>query len=104
MFTLTVQEAALLGLGVLASVLVAVGAALQRTANARRNKSAARAEARVMNRGVAADLEWDEWKVRFVDVARCSVLDNCARSTCNRSCIRQHRAGSGQPDVLVATA
>ena len=41
----------------------------------------------VLGRNVSADLEWDDWTSRFVDVARCSVFGPCARTTCSLRCI-----------------
>lgn len=87
MFSLTVPEVALLGLGVLASLIVVLVGALRTFPRAQRIISAT-VHCPLMGRPVTADLEWDEWKLRFVDVARCSVLGACARVTCNRRCIR----------------
>ena len=86
MFTLTVAEGTLMGLGILAALIVLVVGALRAFPRAQRIVPAI-VRCPLFDRAVAADLEWDEWTVRFVDVARCSVLGACASVTCNRRCI-----------------
>jgi hypothetical protein len=86
MFTLTVAEGTLLGLGILAALIVLIVGALHAFPRARHIVPAI-VRCPLLGRTVAADLEWDEWTVRFVDVARCSVLGACASVTCNRRCI-----------------
>jgi hypothetical protein len=86
MFTLTVPEGLLLGLGILTALAVLVVGALRAFPRARRIVPAL-VRCPVLGRDAAAALEWDEWSARFVDVARCSVLGGCASATCNRGCI-----------------
>ena len=40
----------------------------------------------LLGRDVAADLQWEDWTLRYVDVARCAVLGGYALA-CNRRCI-----------------
>jgi hypothetical protein len=87
MFTLSAAEATVLGLGLLAAIIVLMVGALRGVPRASR-VVAATVRCPLLNRDASADLEWDYWTVRFVDVARCSVLGGCAPTTCNRRCIR----------------
>lgn len=96
MFTLTVAEGTLLGLGILAALLVLVVGALRAFPRAQRIVPAVVRCPLFFDRAVTADLEWDEWTVRFTDVARCSVLGACASVTCNRRCI----AADAPPPIL----
>ena len=86
MLTLSAIEAAVLGLGLLATITAVVAAALRAVPRSSRVATAT-VRCPLLNRDVAAELEWDDWMVRFVDVTRCSVLGNCARTTCSRHCI-----------------
>jgi hypothetical protein len=71
---------------VLTAVILLVVGALWTFPRARRIVSTS-VRCPLLGRPVAADLEWDEWKARFVDVAWCSALGGCARGTCNRRCL-----------------
>jgi hypothetical protein len=97
MFTLSATDATVLGLGVLATIIVLVVGALRGVPASSRLVTAA-VRCPLLNRNVTADLEWDDWAVRFVDVARCSVLGTCAKTTCSRRCI----PASGAPEATRA--
>ena len=87
MFTLSSTEAVVLGVGVLATIVLVVGAALR---GVPRSSHVVTTTVRcpLINRTVTADVEWDQWAVRFIDVARCTVLGPCARTSCSRRCVR----------------
>jgi hypothetical protein len=86
MYTLTTAEVGLLGLAVLAVVTVLIVGALRGVPSARQVVPAI-VRCPLLGRAVAAELVWDEWNVRFVDVARCAALGACAPTTCNRGCL-----------------
>jgi hypothetical protein len=90
MYTLNPTEAALLGLGVLATISAVVAVALRGVPRSSRIATAT-VHCPLLSRTVTADLEWDDWAVRFIDVTRCSVLGDCAKTACSRGCIRVSR-------------
>lgn len=86
MFTLTVIEATLLGLGLVAVVallIVGVCFAAPRTTRL----ADVSVQCPLLRRRVAARLVWDEWALRFVDVARCSALDGYSEVICAKRCL-----------------
>jgi hypothetical protein len=95
MFTLSATDAAVVGLGLFATIVVLVAGAL-RGGPRSSHVVTGTVHCPLLNRNVTADLEWDDWALRFIDVTRCSVLGACARTTCSLRCIRGLRApGAG---------
>jgi hypothetical protein len=86
MFTLTVIQAALLGLGLVAAVAVLVVGVCFAAPRTTRLADVS-VECPLLGRRVAARLVWDEWAVRFVDVARCSALDGYSEVICAKRCL-----------------
>ena len=103
MFTLTVIEAALLGLGLVAVVallIVGVCFAAPRTTRL----ADVSVECPLLRRRVAARLVWDEWALRFVDVARCSALDGYSEVICAKGCLARGTATPLSRPTTVAHA
>ena len=86
MYTLTLAEVVLLALA-MAAVLTVLSVGALRGVPSARQVVPARVRCPLLGRTVAAELVWDEWNVRYVDVARCSALGGCAATLCNRRCL-----------------
>jgi len=86
MFTLTGFEAAALGGALLATVLLLVAGVLVAFPRATRLVPAT-IDCPILRRRVGAELVRDAWTLRFVDVARCSVLGGGAAVICSKRCL-----------------
>jgi hypothetical protein len=86
MFTLTAFEAAALGGVVVAAVLLLVTGVLVAFPRATRPVPAT-VDCPLLCRRVPAELVRDAWTLRFVDVARCSVLGGDAAVVCSKRCL-----------------
>jgi len=61
-------------------------------------------ECPLLRRRVAARLVWDEWALRFVDVARCSALDGYSEVICAKRCLARATATPLSRPTTVAHA
>ena len=86
MLTLTEFEAAVLGFGLLATLLLLVGGVLVAFPRATQVVPAA-VDCPLLHRRASAELLRDAWTLRFVDVERCSVLGGCAAVICSKRCL-----------------
>jgi len=86
MFTLTVFEAAALGIGLLATILLLVGGVLVAFPRATRPVQATVA-CPLLHRRASVELLRDMWSLRFVDVARCSALCGYTAVICTKRCL-----------------
>jgi len=86
MFTLTVFEAAALGTGLLATILLLVGGVLVAFPRATQRVQTT-VGCPLLHRRVGAELLRDAWTLRFVDVARCSALNGYAGVICSKRCL-----------------
>lgn len=91
MFTLTVFEAAALGIGLLATILLLVGGVLVAFPRATQPVPATVA-CPFLHRRASLELLRDTWTLRFVDVTRCSALSGYASVICSKRCLADHRA------------
>ena len=86
MYTVTLLQGALLALAVLATttmLVLGVLVGLPRTLRVVH----ARVYCPLVRRRVMAELDRDEWTLRVVDVARCSVLGKLGVTTCTKRCL-----------------
>ena len=86
MFTLTGFEATALGGALLAAVLLLVTGVLAAFPRATRPVPAT-VDCPLLRCRARAELVRDTWTLRFVDVARCSVLGGDAAVICSKRCL-----------------
>jgi hypothetical protein len=95
MFTLSVFEAAALGIGLLAIILLLVAGGLVAFPRAT-HRVPATVDCPLLHRRAGVELVRDAWTLRFVDVARCSALGGYAAVICSRRCLA---GGAARPLV-----
>jgi hypothetical protein len=86
MFTLTVLQAAVLGVGLLAVILLLVGGVLVAFPRGTRRVPAT-VSCPLFHRRARVELLRDAWTLRFVDVTRCSLLGRYSSVICARQCL-----------------
>jgi hypothetical protein len=98
MYSVTTLEGMLLAAGLLATVTVLVLGVLIAFPRSMR-VFAARVYCPLLGRRVGADLERDDWTLRFKQVVRCSVLGRAGAIPCTRACL----SASVPPPVIRAS-
>jgi hypothetical protein len=93
MLTLTPFEAAVLAGGVLAALLLLVGGVL-RTFPRATTVVPTTVVCPLRHRRAQAELLRDAWTLRFVGVARCSVLSGYGTVICSKRCLAGDAAGT----------
>jgi hypothetical protein len=91
MHSLTVPEGSLLGLGVVAVAALLVLGVFRAFPRSRRTISTV-VTCPTIGRPARADLVWDLWTRRSVDVTRCSVLGGHGVVFCRKACLRDGEA------------
>jgi hypothetical protein len=86
MYSVTTLEGVLLAAGVLVTVTLLVLGVLTMFPRSMR-VFLARVYCPLLGRRVGAEIERDDWTLRFMQVARCSVLGRAGAVPCTRACL-----------------
>ena len=86
MFTLTLFEAAALGIGLLATILLLIGGVLRAFPRATQPVPATVA-CPLLHQRASVELLRDTWTLRLVDVTRCSALGGYTAVICSKGCL-----------------